>query len=141
VFFASVMIAFTARRRRGDSRAVGRTMPAAEIQQLDRAMESGHVPLDAAESSALRGLADRRIRQARFYMWFGNLVWLAMLALSLTLLVTTGSLASVAEAALFAFFLVWGTVVMRRQQRRAEIVKGLLDQQGPDPAAKVASAP
>ncbi|MCU1625006.1 MAG: hypothetical protein JWL79_3851 [Frankiales bacterium] len=134
LFFASVMTAFTARRRRGDSRAAGRTTSPTEVRQLDRAIDGGRVPVDPADRTALRGLADRRIRQASLYLWFGTVVWLGFLALSVFLFVATHNLASIGEAALFLFFFVWGTVVMRRQRARARSVKLLLDAQQPNPA-------
>lgn len=140
LFFASVMTAVTARRRRADSQAAGRTTSPTEVQQLDRAISTGRVPLEPADRAALRGLAERRARQASTYLWFGTAVWVAFLALSVFLFVATRSVASVGEAALFLFFLVWGTVLMRRQRARAKSVMRLLDAQQPSPASGASAA-
>jgi hypothetical protein len=140
LFFASVMTTFTARRRRGDSRAAGRTTSPTDAKQLDRAIDSGRVPLDPADRTALRGVAERRARQAKLYLWFATAVWVTFLALSVFLFVVTHSLASVGEAALFLFFLVWGTVLMRRQRARARSVMLLLGAQQPNHASGATTA-
>jgi len=131
VFFASVMTAFTARRRRGDAEATGRETSLAEISDFDRAIESGRVPPDPSDRAALRGLTERRLRQARSYLWYGTVMWTAFLALSVWLMFETLSADTAWETAVFAFFLVWGTVFMRRQRARSEAVRRLLEVQGP----------
>jgi hypothetical protein len=129
--FASLMTATTARRRRRDARAAGRAGSPVVVRHLDRAIETGHVPLEQGDRDALRGLVDRRLRQAHFAMWFGPLVFGAFTVLGVALLVTTRSVSSGVETVVFVFFLVWGPIVTRRQRSKAEAVKRLLDREEP----------
>jgi len=127
ILFATFMTAMTARRRKRDVRVTGGGGSTAVVRQLDQAIETGQVPLDPAARAALRGLVERRLRQARFSLWVGPLVFGSFTLLGLALLVTTHSVSSGIETAVFAFFLVWGPIVARRQRAKAELVKRLLD--------------
>jgi hypothetical protein len=94
---------------------------------MDRAIETGHVPLDPDARTALSGLVDRRLRQARLSTWLVPVVMGAFTLLGVSLLVTRPTVAAGVETCVFAFFLVWGLVVTRRQRRKLQSVKDLLD--------------